>query len=54
MQELEKISAVAAPAQFKVPVGGLNRLEDYKRAVEQTLAHPERGKQFFAPDGHDH
>jgi len=54
MQELEKISAVAAPAQFKVPLGGLNRLEDYKRAVEQTLAHPEHGKQFFAPDGHDH
>jgi NADPH:quinone reductase len=37
----------AASDRFKVPIGGMNALEDYHRAVVETLGSPERGKQFF-------
>jgi hypothetical protein len=50
MQELAQIAAASASQEFKVRVGGLNRLEDFKRAISETLHHPERGKQFFETD----
>jgi NADPH:quinone reductase-like Zn-dependent oxidoreductase len=47
--ETEELNEIAAASfHFKVPVGGLNRLDEFKRAVTETLNHPERGKQFFA------
>jgi NADPH:quinone reductase-like Zn-dependent oxidoreductase len=47
IQELSEIAAAAELDDFKVPVGGLNNLEQFKTAVQNTLEHPERGKQFF-------
>jgi NADPH:quinone reductase-like Zn-dependent oxidoreductase len=47
MQILRQIAEAAASPQFKVPVGGLNRLEDFKSAITETLTLPGRGKQFF-------
>jgi hypothetical protein len=49
--ELEQIGAAAADKDFKVPLGGLNLLEEFRAAVGETLVHPERGKHFFAPHG---
>jgi NADPH2:quinone reductase len=47
MQMLRQIAEASESPDFKVAVGGLNRLEDFERAVVETLDRPERGKQFF-------
>jgi NADPH:quinone reductase-like Zn-dependent oxidoreductase len=46
-KELQDIVAASASDDFKVPVGGLNDLEQFKTAIAETLNRPERGKQFF-------
>jgi NADPH:quinone reductase-like Zn-dependent oxidoreductase len=47
MEELRQIAEASASSEFKVPVGGINRLDEFMNAVSETLSHPERGKQFF-------
>jgi NADPH:quinone reductase-like Zn-dependent oxidoreductase len=47
MEELTQIAAASAAPDFKVAVGGLNKLEQFETAVRETLERPERGKQFF-------
>jgi NADPH:quinone reductase-like Zn-dependent oxidoreductase len=53
MQMLLQIAEASAHPEFKVPVGGLNRLEDFQSAIAETLTHPERGKQFFRIHGQE-
>ena len=48
-QELSQIAAVVSSSDFKVLIGGIRALEDFRVAVAEALEHPERGKQFFAP-----
>jgi NADPH:quinone reductase-like Zn-dependent oxidoreductase len=46
--DMPTMQAIAAAADsFRVPIGGMNALEDHRRAVAETLRSPERGKQFF-------
>lgn len=47
-ETLTAIAAAAAPETFKVPIGGVNPLSEFRHAVTETLSHPERGKQFLA------
>lgn len=47
VQTLRRIVEASASPDFKIAVGGMNRLEDFERAVAETLDSPERGKQFF-------
>lgn len=47
LQELAEIATAAGSPEFKVPVGGLNHREQFRIAVQETLEHPARGKQFF-------
>jgi NADPH:quinone reductase-like Zn-dependent oxidoreductase len=54
LQELGRIAAASASSDFKVPVGGLNDLAQFKTALRETLEHPERGKQFFEVHGLEH
>jgi NADPH:quinone reductase-like Zn-dependent oxidoreductase len=47
-EDMPTMQAIAAASDsFRVPIGGMNALEDYHRAVTETLSRPERGKQFF-------
>jgi len=47
-KKLQEIAKVFAQPAFKVRVGGMHRLEDYRAAIEETLSRPERGKRFFS------
>jgi NADPH2:quinone reductase len=47
-ETLTAIRAAAAPETFKIAVGGMNPLSEFRHAVAETLNNPERGKQFFA------
>jgi NADPH:quinone reductase len=47
-EELTAIAEASASSEFKVPVRGLNALENFKSALQEAIEHPERGKQFFA------
>jgi NADPH:quinone reductase len=44
---------VFAQPEFKVRVGGMHRLEDFKAAIGETLNQPERGKRFFSMSNGD-
>ncbi|MBU5349591.1 nuclear transport factor 2 family protein [Paenibacillus lautus] len=44
---LQKITDVANTPNFRVPIGGMHALEDYKTAIYKSIHHPERGKRFF-------
>jgi NADPH:quinone reductase-like Zn-dependent oxidoreductase len=44
---LDEIAAATAGDDFVVPVGGRHALSDFRRAIDATLAAPERGKQFL-------
>jgi NADPH:quinone reductase len=50
---LHEIAEVFAQPEFKVRVGGMHRLEDFKAAIEETLNQPERGKRFFSMSNGD-
>jgi len=50
---LREIGEVFAQPEFKVRVGGVHRLEDYKAAIEAALNLPERGKRFFSMSNGD-
>ena len=44
---LREIVGIAGRPDFRVPVGGLHPLEDFRSAINETANHPERGKRFF-------
>ncbi len=44
---LRQIADAAASEDFKVRVGGLHALDDFRNAITETLERPERGKHFF-------
>ncbi|MBJ9992306.1 MULTISPECIES: quinone oxidoreductase family protein [Paenibacillus] len=44
---LQKIAEAANTPKFRVPIGGMHALEDYKTAIYESIHHPERGKRFF-------
>lgn len=48
MRTMAEIATAAAPETFKVAVGGMNALTDFRHAITETLDNPQRGKQFFA------
>ena len=44
---LQQIADISGRTEFKIPVGALHPLEDWKTAIDETVNHPERGKRFF-------
>ncbi len=44
---LSEIVDVFGQTDFKIPLGGLHPLEDFRTAVFETLNHPERGKRLY-------
>jgi NADPH2:quinone reductase len=44
---LQKIAEISGRNDFKVPLGGLYLLDDFKTAIDETVRHPERGKRMF-------
>jgi NADPH:quinone reductase-like Zn-dependent oxidoreductase len=44
---LREIVGIAGRPDFRVPVGGLHPLEQFRSAINETANHPERGKRFF-------
>jgi NADPH2:quinone reductase len=44
---LQEITNVSGSMEFKVLVGALYPLEDWKIAIDETVHRPERGKRFF-------
>ncbi|UUZ81976.1 zinc-binding dehydrogenase [Paenibacillus sp. P26] len=44
---LQTIAEAARSPKFQVPIGGMHPIEDYKKAIYETIHHSERGKRFF-------
>jgi NADPH:quinone reductase len=45
---LHRIVEASAADDFKVRVGGLHKLEDFRQAITETIERPEYGKRFFS------
>ncbi len=51
LPRLRQIAEASAADDFKVRVGGLHALEDFRNAITETIERPERGKHFFNISG---
>lgn len=44
---LRKIAEISGSSDFRIPIGGMHDLADFKTAIEETIHRPEVGKRFF-------
>jgi NADPH2:quinone reductase len=45
--ELQRIAEVSGRSDFRVPLGGVHALADFKHAIDETIERPQGGKRFF-------